>query len=172
MSDKNYSLLRPFDLEAAKRGEAICYIHFMLVVEFVGEATAIGCIATKEKDGRIAITPRSQFRLAPLCWVEGRPVYKGDVLWAKPHIDCDCRKHEVAEVRDGVVCCEQIYDTEGQWLTAGSLTWTPPNVKRGGYTLVQKASVHGKKADAESFLRLLGEPERWVVCAVEWEEQP
>lgn len=170
MSDKDYSLLRPFDLEAAKRGD-----EFVFISPGTGEQKTRKLVA--EKNGHLVVDYGDTFqittidfaadgyRMAPLCWVEGRPVYKWDVLWHT------ARGAEV--IADKVSSHGSLIEpacTAGDYLS--NLTWTPPKVKREGYTLVQKASVHENKADAESFLRLLGEPDRWVVCAVEWEEQP
>lgn len=175
MSDKDYSLLRPFDLEAAKAGAAICYSHLMSVVEFVGEATAIGCIATKEEDGRIAITPRSQFRLAPLCWVEGKPVYKGDVLYSKffgGTFEATGLDHlqQIKAEKIGI-CAATCID---------SCTWTPPKVKREGWVNVYPVILKGEdivaqtsyawpsKADAENVAG-----STCIACVrIEWEEQP
>lgn len=80
---KNRELLRPFDLEAAKRGEPICWSHLDWNVVFIGAATD-GQVAY-ECDGDVGFSryPEDSFRMKPLCWVEDRPVYKDDVLWNK-----------------------------------------------------------------------------------------
>ena len=104
---KNYSLLRPFDLEAAKRGEPILWIDH-----------PIRWVALSDKE----------LRMAPLCWVEGRPVYKGDVLY-RPGIN------------DGPVVALEIGNEEGDIYLSfeddagsefadnrrGYLTWADPN---------------------------------------------
>ena len=104
---KDYSLLRPFDLEAAKRGEPILWIDH-----------PIRWVALSDKE----------LRMAPLCWVEGRPVYKGDVLY-RPGIN------------DGPVVALEIGNEEGDIYLSfeddagsefadnrrGYLTWADPN---------------------------------------------
>lgn len=75
------SLLRPFNLEAAKSGEEICWSALDVPVKFIGAANN-GVIAY-DSEGELGFTSSISFRMKPLTWVEGRPVYKGDVLWYK-----------------------------------------------------------------------------------------
>lgn len=80
---KDYSLLRKFDLEAAKRGELMCNVQgegkFKLK-RYTMNANDVVVEVTLE-DSRWC-EPR-YLRMLPLCWIEGKPVYKGDVLWRK-----------------------------------------------------------------------------------------
>lgn len=80
---KNLDLLRPFDLEAAKAGEAICssdgdaptnwFVHCgVLYIEWVDE---------HERFVSFNSSGFSNWRMAPLAWVEGKPVYPGDVCY-------------------------------------------------------------------------------------------
>ena len=82
---KNYSLLRPFDLEAAKRGEPILWIdnpvRWIALSDQAGDARNI-----VEHAQGLSYVRDKELRMAPLCWVEGRPVYKGDVLY-RPSIN-------------------------------------------------------------------------------------
>lgn len=121
----DYTLLRPFDLEAAKAGGVLIdqedgaecrYVagpHPVtkeIVVEFRGQAGFM-------------LGEASDFRMAPLCWVEGRPVYTGDVLY---RLDTGAEGSATAAFGTGVVCSE--------WperpFSADEITWTPPKVKR------------------------------------------
>lgn len=87
--EMDYSLLRPFDLELAKAGASICFKHDRQVATFVGESSQAGkdiCVRWEEtrdsvKKGTCAMLSRLYVCMTPLCWVEGKPVYKGDVLW-------------------------------------------------------------------------------------------
>ena len=83
-------------------------------------------------DGRYYIKFPQYFRMVPLAWVEGRPVYKGDVLYSSFF-------HGMEECKDGVFEVTGI-DGHGQFL-AGKLSknhatqfescsWNPPKVKR------------------------------------------
>lgn len=88
---KDYSLLRPFDLDAAKRGEPICFKDDGQLATFLGESDQVEndiCLRWEEtfgsvESGKCAMLGRNLISMAPLCWVEGKPVYKGDVLYSK-----------------------------------------------------------------------------------------
>ena len=127
MTEKDYSLLRPFDLEAAKRGDAIMQEY---------APAFIATLAAISKDGR---TVFAEFRdgsanawltyavsMAPLCWVEGKPVYKGDVLYWKAQRTSPC----IAEkIMDGGWLAFRASDNEPCGLVhPDGLTWTPPKV--------------------------------------------
>lgn len=136
MQDKDYSLLRPFDLEAAKRGEAICYHGDGEVLLDVTVTKAAGiCGRWETTDKELYWTAKQleeTFRLAPLCWVEGRPVYRGDVLYYKgfgqkevatatgPHKNGSC---------DGFSYRGKITG-DGNYAPADCFTWKLPKVKR------------------------------------------
>lgn len=121
---KDYSLLRPFDLEAAKDGALLCGISGQLQLEFIAGPDASGsvCVAV---DGNYNMFWTDDLRLAPLAWVEGKPVYKGDgPIYSK-----------IAPQSGQVARCD------GEWLviqsgdfeyrtTAENFTWTRPRVKR------------------------------------------
>ena len=83
MTEKDYSLLRPFDLEAAKAGVLLC--------DQSGSTLAGLLCCTPDSSGYFRVWVNciggivsclhgKNIRLAPLCWVEGKPVYPGDVL--------------------------------------------------------------------------------------------
>ena len=86
MTEKDYSLLRPFDLEAAKGGAGLTNETTVFdckpVWKYVAGPDSAGFIAVEiVENGRLASPAlTSCFRLAPLCWVEGKPVYPGDAL--------------------------------------------------------------------------------------------
>ena len=82
MTEKDYSLLRPFDLEAAKAGAKVCYGSNgdCESVTFLAEAGPDGDHAIRDHEGNCYVEPDYGLKMAPLCWVEGRPVYPGDAL--------------------------------------------------------------------------------------------
>ena len=86
MTEKDYSLLRPFDLEAAKAGAKVCWHEdgeVAVDVMFVRDRVIPLFEMCFSKDRAAVFThddSRRYLRAAPLCWVEGKPVYPGDVL--------------------------------------------------------------------------------------------
>lgn len=160
----DYTLLRPFDLEAAKRGAALIdpedgteclYVAGPhpttqeIVVNFAGPS---GFILGKASD----------FRMAPLCWVEGRPVYTGDVLY---RLDTGAEGSATAAFGTGVVCSE--------WperpFSADEVTWTPPKVKREGWVNVYpglQGVIWATRDEADD----RGCPGRLACIRIEWEE--
>ena len=82
MTEKDYSLLRPFDLEAAKAGAKLFCINSEngeTECTFIQKAGDELCIHF-ERFGFSIHDETDSLRMAPLCWVEGKPVYPGDVL--------------------------------------------------------------------------------------------
>lgn len=131
--DNNYSLLRPFDLDAAKNGEPICMAdggsakflahepgHPFLEDWAVIVLNPTG-ISTHGGNGQHWRDGSSSFdlRMAPLCWVEGRPVYRGDKLWHTRRRDA-VTAHNIN--RKGYLC--EAHDQLGDKLE--NLTWEAP----------------------------------------------
>ena len=82
MTEKDYSLLRPFDLDAAKAGAKLFCINSKngeTECTFIQKAGDELCIHF-EMYGFSIHDETDSLRMAPLCWVEGKPVYPGDVL--------------------------------------------------------------------------------------------
>ena len=89
MTEKDYSLLRPFDLEVAKAGADLCDREGCVIYDFLGvgenfdgsEAAGVRIKSSPYTDRPyVYFSPLNALRLAPLCWVEGKPVYPGDML--------------------------------------------------------------------------------------------
>ena len=126
---KYYSLLRPFDLEAAKRGEKFAFIGVELEPrEFIAGPDSTGTIIIKDDTGQFQSSISYPYVMLPLTWVEGRPVYKGDVLYYKSDkesaivVNGDSYSVSV-ETNDCGICTECIND----------LTWQKPKTKREGW---------------------------------------
>lgn len=87
--DHDYTLLRPFDEEAAKRGEPIMSYQGQELWDYVAGPDSAGNLCLRVKsDGRFSnnqASPVSLFRMKPPFWVEGKPVYPGDRLYHKGH---------------------------------------------------------------------------------------
>lgn len=170
--EKDYSLLRPFDLEAAKRGEVVCWYYDGERLEYVGTATSdgyAGCFKWLDGDnaGTYEIYESEDIRMAPLCWVEERPVYKGDVLWHK--------------IGNYFVTVEHPGDAEYFTCEKGTfeyryLTWTQPKVKREGWVNIYRRSVYGQERAPDGVyateqIANEGATNYRIACIrIEWEE--
>lgn len=171
---KDFSLLRPFDLEAAKRREPVCTfrddepsvaVHIFdsgkIAIDWASRADIISYAGNEQYE----------LRMAPLCWVEGRPVYKGDVLYWKP----ESRRVVVAKVDNTKKC--PLIDEDGRPYKIENLTGTQPKVKREGWvniypkiisneTIAKNCNVYASKevANCEA------SPNRIACIRIEWEE--
>ena len=117
----NYDLLRPFDLEAAKRGEEICLYRNGVTITFLAEAGPDGDHATRWGDGNIHHIKDCDLRMRQLVWVEDHPVYKGDKLWYKTA---------------GLIIADKacgdgwFFSKDGVSIYPKSCTWTKPKPKK------------------------------------------
>jgi hypothetical protein len=126
MTEKDYSLLRPFDLEAAKAGVLLC--------DQSGSTLAGLLCCTPDSSGYfrawvdrigglVSSLPGKSIRLAPLCWVEGKPVYPRDMLEHAKHGEVVAKSRHASK---GMLVVEK-YDS----LALGNLAWPRPKpVKR------------------------------------------
>lgn len=102
--DKDLSLLRPFDLEKSKAGEVLCDILDKYKYVFIGYSKTTDNVYIQvidETEDTIYECSARHLRMKPLCWLEGKPVYKGDELW---HTNKDMKEYNYI-VKD--------YDTDG-----------------------------------------------------------
>jgi len=155
---KDYSLLRQFDLEAAKRGERL-QTKYGDEREFVGGHSADGTVCVAGKSGQYYLEHPSELRISPLAWVEGRPVYRGDTVYT-------------TEGRAVVVSntYREYAVTDGQWVVeCCSATWTKPKQKREGWVNIyphSDAFYYDTKEEADK----LASDYRIACCHIEWEE--
>ena len=86
--EQDLTLLRPFDLEKAKQGDEVYlegYGYGLYVLssnkenEIVLNIDDYGYIVV----GGSCIRQIYDVKMKPLCWLEGKPVYKGDEIWSK-----------------------------------------------------------------------------------------
>lgn len=167
-TERDYSLLRPFDLEAAKRGEAICFSSGAEIKRFIAGPDSVGDYVFVVPGGQFYFVREKAIRMSPLCWVEGRPVYRGDVLYQTHPIMTDPRV-----VENG--CEDGITDSKGRWNGRDHLTWTPPKVKREGWVniyppyhgwVAKTSGAHRTKEEADGY----AEQARIACVRIEWEE--
>lgn len=171
--ERDYSLLRPFDLEAAKAGEPLCSIVGSLQREFVAGPDASGRIVVSI-EGKFNTCWPGDVRMSPLCWVEGRPVYKGDVLFWKSQPSSPCIAEKMME--DGWLAFRPSVTEPVGIIHPSGLTWQKPKGKREGWvnlypTTYEKlaaisSSVYPAKEDADH----CANSTRIACVRIEWEE--
>ena len=129
MTEKDYSLLRPFDLDAAKAGAPILAVKPMEERSFVIGLDSEGSYITATNQGVFKYGKDVDYRMAPLCWVEGKPVYPGDVLW-QSHPSGAVFERTVKGLSSRGEYLE--FEGSGAWATDGTasvLTWENPRPK-------------------------------------------
>lgn len=136
----DYSLLRPFNLEAAKKGEKIV-CGGKTSSKFYQLEEDLFCIKWDTGPRGVYELPavKNSFKMAPLFWLEGKPVYKGDPLFFNgvtvsggvyvSSIDKDFDAH--------VTFIERKYSI---WAPIVTLTWNKPKEEKVGYVAVLKSS--------------------------------
>lgn len=133
---KKYELLRPFDLEAAKRGDAVC-AEDIEMPRFVGVSASGGNIAICEHYVKVhgchslsvGYFDFSALRMEPLAWVEDCPVYRGDLLY---YLDLMLGWQEFIAHERGINGEEVYLSTEGasKCVYVRTLTWKKPIKKK------------------------------------------
>lgn len=181
---RDLRLLRPFDLEAAKAGalvtSAFPHMDGAPIWKLKAGPDAKGLLVMEIlRTGEFACAaPAMVFCMAPLCWIEGRPVYKDDVLYWK----CDRAKFTAGAkmLPEGliegvsVMCDGTVYDQPNTGIMPDDLTWTKPaplKLKKYGWLNVYKgfcagAVIHKTRKDADNF----ASPNRVACVEIEWEE--
>ena len=174
----NYELLRPFDLEAAKAGAKITD-KTEIEHTFAAEAGADGDMAVRDPQGNVFVMHLPEARMVPLAWVEGKPVYRDDVLYVKNHTGRtgSVVTAEFAENGDGY-CRFRTYNGAVPLILLSELTWNPPKVKKEGWINLYPANgasqgapicggcVHATKEKADRDASL----DRTACIHIEWEE--
>ena len=175
---KKFEELRPFDLEAAKAGAPICYMDGDIPSSWFIHDDVLYVEWSNEPERFVqfkADTGLDRWCMAPLCWVEDRPVYKGDVLWNKLYPEY---RYDVARFENGRIYslqnetyshCEEIED----------LSWTKPKkmVKKEGWIAVKTGEkpvsyaawcshVYETKEQAEAHYGA-----QTACIRIEWEEE-
>lgn len=194
---KDYSKLRPFDMEKFKAGERAIFLGGACpeveIRTYVAGPDSSGAICAKDNSGRfLFVRDHGDYRLAPLAWVCKSadedvlwPVYKGDVLWfVKDNFGI-----EVSGINDfdpgglkGVVTKvmgngRAGYKGDPDWITWAPFScWTftpptPPKVKREGWI-----NIYSQKSGGGIIYSSKREAEEAAVASgavqlhIEWEE--
>lgn len=181
--ENNLSLLRPFDLEAVKRGEKVVWTDDPqddagTQWQYVDSDSCANEIVIKSEGLGFIVLGGGEYdhmAMAPLCWVEGRPVYRGDVLYYVQH--GAYRKFVVQDLNSfaptAPVFLEDVPNERGVgcWMSPEKLTWNPPKVKREGWLNIYSGGRVGtaarhtrEEADHEA------NSDRLACIHIEWEE--
>ena len=153
---KNYSKLRPFDLEAAKAGGNVCGMSKETQRTYVAGPDSSGWICFMDENGVFVYGRSDNYRMAPLAWVRKSsdedvlwPVYKRDVLYYaeqgygmavegyNPHVQGE--SGVLGEIVWRSDDCAFKIGTKA-WAPWDSYTFTPPKVKREGWVSSTKPS--------------------------------
>lgn len=122
----DYSLLRPIDVEAAMAGEPIVFKASGVLRQYVAGPDKSNRVRVIDEYGliQVALWQEDSIRMAPLAWVEGKPVYKGDVLYVlgKPR--------EVIGTSRSAEGWLLAKDAQLMHFNPDAASWNPPKVKR------------------------------------------
>lgn len=185
---KDYGLLRPFDPKAAEAGEPVMQMGGSLYpIRWVGRSAnrQANIIERQTVSGvhHVEYAIDAWLRMAPLCWVEGKPVYKGEKMWRKD--GQWTYAHEIVgktqQEDDGLGVLLQVTEQGTTW--SENLTWTPPKVRREGWVnivgrkggsretsdrIIRNADIFDDEAKAKSWAGHCGDV---IACVrIEWEE--
>jgi len=175
----NTELLRPFDLDAAKAGDLLTDSHGKCLWSYVAGPDIKGkyvlMVETGAMKGEFAypLYTSDVLRMQPLCWCEGKPVYKGDHLWQ------GYGNGEKLEVIASHACkvdaTTYLEFTNGyKWSIDGSinhLTWAKPKTKKSGWMNIYsdykvRGPIYSTKEEADH----IAESNRTDCVEVHWEE--
>ena len=171
--EKDYSLLRPFDLEAAKRGEKIAFIGVELEPrEFIAGPDSNGTIIIKDDTGQFQSSVSYPYVMLPITWVEGRPVYKGDVLY-NPCFECNVVV--TGPMRNDIYISTNRVDVNPSNPNGNSmlseLTWQKPKTKRKGWVNLSTRYTCSNPYDTKEEADFgVNESMRIACIRIEWEE--
>ena len=174
----NFKKLRPID-DNVKRGDALLYWYpdadmgDPKEVTFVAGPDASGYFIYADEHGVFQFAVKEGLWIAPLCWVEERPVYKGDVLYWRSSKGWDTHvvDHRYALLDGGF----GLADANGEWVSPESLTWTKPKTKKTGWAVFVKAdTLSGLMALPYPYLDEAEaretHPDAVLIQKIEWEE--
>lgn len=160
----NDGTLRKYDLTQAQAGDKVLGWEPGEVLAIYGEDVVIGWDLDDGKSADIFLTNQGhRVYLAPLCWVEDKPVYKGDVLYSpngtvKVRTIDRVEKFQAYDDEGKAITRLRVYGDDGLWDSPKKLTWVEPEpepeytvegkVLKVGDTLFSK---DGDKVTVEAF---------------------
>lgn len=174
--EKNISLLREFNLEEAKNGAILCDNRGYNNYKFLGYSkvenrVAVQSIMKTDKDFIYSDCSPEDFKMTPLAWVEGKPVYQGDILYSKNFGDL---KYVVKYFNGKHIFTEE-NETDAFCNSLENLTWNKPKQKKSKKVWVNiyptgpgdRNHPSQEKANEAAMFDCIGQ----VEVEINWEEQ-
>ena len=124
--------LRKYDLTQAQVGDKVLGCEPGEVLAVYGEDVVFGWDLGNRKSVSIYRTHYAhEMHLAPLCWVEDKPVYKGDVLYSpngtvKVRTIDRVEKFQAYDDEGKAITRFRVYGDDGFWDSPEKLTWVEP----------------------------------------------
>ncbi len=130
-SIKNFNLLRPFNLELAKEGELLTSMneandYKMLDFSIRNSNNKVEIdaqLVNAEDNFKYSNQDESSFRMKPLTWIDGKPVYKGDVLWYRGQQFCIEVQGYNPTCEDGLIGI--VVKSQWELISVGEQSWAP-----------------------------------------------
>lgn len=163
------ALMRRLCLSAAEAGEPVCD-EYGAIVKYIGKHNDIVYFIYPNNAKMPLWNGADALFMKPLCWVECKPVYKGDVLY---HVSAgrlvihDTHHSSIDDLQTDQGPCH-----------SSNLTWTKPRVKREGWVNVYavssiEASASALTSHAYSTIERAhagAGADRLACVRIEWEE--
>lgn len=124
----DYNLLRSAVLKELKVGDAVLHADCEdeITVKYKGNLQVLFEYSQGPAQ-LLAFDSQHSFKLKPLCWVEGKPVYKGDKLyWGKLDPKIDSALEVSGMTTDYVLGVQVIVFTSGTRFSPKNASWTSP----------------------------------------------
>lgn len=134
---KDLNLLRPFNLELAKAGEPITTAKGNWC-RFIGVLSSSKVVV--EDNYNSYTFEQSNLRMAPICWIEDKPVYKGDILYIKDINQTDIvvgihpNREEFLSFKETGACYKDNRNN--------LLSWTKPKQKKQGWINCYRENIN------------------------------
>ena len=158
--ERDLTLLRPMDASKLQPGDKVLHFQGDRETTFIDGPDDRGYFCVRNEQGRCSIRRAEWYRMKPLAWVEGRPVYHGDTLYfeGKQVTACDPADNV------GWMTCRDGFHRDTK-----KMTWEKPKVKKEGWINIygdKGMCVHPTKEQAEK-----NKSEGVKACVkIHWEE--
>lgn len=174
----NRDLLRKFDPAATDEGETLLFEAEpgAPLLEFSSWFTKSSALFVCDKaDGYLYIRYDTfdKWRIKPLFWIEGRPVYVGDAMYFNESSQAPGTKVVIKRGWYREFTTQLVLDVEGSDFVGTclphQLSWEKPKTKREGYVVVAKLAMF-TLAEAENILSGVIDSSNFIIAKAEWEE--